>query len=106
MLGRYGYNAKHLFANAHENELLLIESTQFCLAECRWAANHEAVNHLDDLLLRRTRLGLLLKNGAQQLFPQLAIICQQELGWDQQKWQDEVLRYQAIWQKYYSLPTQ
>jgi len=106
MLGRYGYNAKHLFANAHENELLLIESTQFCLAECRWAANHEAVNHLDDLLLRRTRLGLLLKNGAQQLFPQLAIICQQELGWDKQKWQDEVSRYQAIWQKYYSLPTQ
>ena len=106
MLGRYGNNAKHFFANAHDDELLLIESTQFCLAECRWAAKHEAVNHLDDLLLRRTRLGLLLKNGAQQLFPQLAIICQQELGWDKQKWQDEVLRYQAIWQKYYSLPTQ
>ncbi len=106
MLGRYGSNAKHLLSDANSNEISLIESTQFCLAECRWAAKHEAVNHLDDLLLRRTRLGLLLKNGAQQLLPQLGIICQQELGWNEQKWQDEVSRYQALWQKHYSLPKQ
>jgi len=49
---------------------------------------------------------LLLKDGAQQLFPELAVICQQELGWNEQKWQDEVVRYQAIWQKHYSLPVQ
>ncbi len=106
MLGRYGTNAKHLLLETNDEEIALIASTQFCLAECRWAAKHEAVIHLDDLLLRRTRLGLLLKNGAEQLFPQLAIICQQELGWDHQKWQDEVTRYQAIWKKHYSLPTQ
>jgi len=106
ILGRYGNNAKHLFAEENNGELSLIDASQFCLAECRWAAKHEAVNHLDDLLLRRTRLGLLLKNGAQQLFPELAAICQQELGWNEQKWQDEVVRYQTIWQKHYSLPTQ
>ncbi len=106
ILGRYGSNAKYLLSDVDSNELSLIESTQFCLAECRWAAKHEAVNHLDDLLLRRTRLGLLLKNGAQQLLPHLALICQQELGWDAQKWQDEVSRYQAIWHKHYSLPKQ
>ena len=105
MLGRYGANAKHLFADASEHDVALIASTQFCLAECRWAAKHEAVNHLDDLLLRRTRLGLLLKNGAQQLLPSLKMICQQELGWNEQRWQDEVTRYQALWKKHYSLPT-
>ncbi len=106
MLGRYGTNAKHLLLETNDKELALIASTQFCLAECRWAVKHEAVIHLDDLLLRRTRLGLLLKNGAEQLLPQLAIICQQELGWHEQKWQDEVTRYQAIWKKHYSLPAQ
>jgi len=108
MLGRYGVNAYHLLQDASKNpdEMKTIESSQFCLAELRWAVKHEAVSRLDDLLLRRTRLGLLLKNGAQQLFPALSIICQQELGWNEQKWQDEVSRYQAIWQKHYSLPLQ
>jgi glycerol-3-phosphate dehydrogenase len=31
-------------------------------------------------------------------------ICQQELGWDEQKWQQEVARYQDLWQRYYHLP--
>jgi len=108
MLGRYGINAYHLLLDASKNpdEMAIIGSSQFCLAELRWAVKHEAVNRLDDLLLRRTRLGLLLDNGAQQIFPQLSIICQQELGWNEQKWQDEVSRYQAIWQKHYSLPIQ
>jgi len=103
--GRYGINAQHILANTDKNETALIEETQFCLSECRWAAKHESVVHLDDLLLRRTRLGLLLKNGAEQLFSKLALICQQELNWDSEKWQKEVSRYQEIWQQHYSLPT-
>ena len=31
-------------------------------------------------------------------------ICQQELGWDEQKWQQEVSRYTSLWQRYYHLP--
>jgi len=106
MGGRYGKNVEHLLACAHEGEQDLIATTQFCLAECRWAARHEAVMHLDDLLLRRTRLGLLLKNGGEELFPEMEKICLQELGWDDIKWQNEVARYRLIWQKHYSLPQQ
>lgn len=106
MGGRYGSNVEHLLAYAHEGEQDLIAETQFCLAECRWAARHEAVMHLDDLLLRRTRLGLLLKNGGEELFPEMEKICLQELGWDDIKWQNEVARYRLIWQKHYSLPLQ
>lgn len=104
MNGRYGNNVGHLLAYAREGEQELINSTQFCLAECRWAARHESVVHLDDLLLRRTRLGLLLESGACELFPEIEEICQQELGWDRVKWQSEMLRYQGIWQEHYSLP--
>ncbi len=105
LIGRYGNNTEALLSGASEQEIELISTTQFCLAECRWAARNESVVHLDDLLLRRTRLGLLLKNGAEQLLPKLQEICLQELGWDQQKWQYEVSRYQNIWQQYYGLPS-
>ncbi len=104
MNGRYGNNAIHLLANAHEGEQDLIGETKFCLAECRWAAEHESVVHLDDILLRRTRLGLLLKNGAEELFPSVEKICRQVLGWDNIKWQQEVSRYRVIWRQHYSLP--
>lgn len=104
MHGRYGNNATHLLANAQEGELDLIGTTEFCLAECRWAAEHESVVHLDDILLRRTRLGLLLSNGAEELFASVEKICQQVLGWDNIKWQQEESRYRAIWQQHYSLP--
>jgi len=35
----------------------------------RWAARAEAVSHLDDLLLRRVRLGLLLPGGGVRHLP-------------------------------------
>ena len=38
--------------------------------------------HLDDLLLRRVRLGLQLPEGGAALLPELRAICQEELGWD------------------------
>jgi glycerol-3-phosphate dehydrogenase len=104
LVGRYGDCAPILLEQAHDGENLTLSNTQFCLAECRWAIKNEAVIHLDDLLLRRTRLGLLLKNGAEELFAKLADIFEQELGWNKAKWQDEVKRYNSIWQEYYYLP--
>ena len=90
---------------ADAGERQLIGDTQFCLAECRWAARHEAVVHLDDLLLRRTRLGSLLENGGEALFPALQGICATELNWDDDRWQAEAVRYREIWRKHYYLPT-
>jgi len=104
LIGRYGNNAALILEQKNKEENITIANTQFCLAECRWAIKNEAVTHLDDLLLRRTRLGLLLKNGAEELFTPLADIFQQELGWNKAKWQDEVIRYNAIWQQCYYLP--
>lgn len=104
LIGRYGQHAKNLLDTAPDAERLPIENTEFCLAECRWAARNESVVHLDDLLLRRTRLGLILERGAEVLFPDLEAICAQELQWDTQRWQSELARYQDIWKKYYFLP--
>ena len=105
LLGRYGNHAGTLLEHASDEERRLIGPTEFCLAECRWAARHESVQHLDDLLLRRTRLGSLLPNGAESLFAALEKICAEELHWDAARWRAEETRYREIWRRHYYLPT-
>ena len=83
----------------------LIPDTSTLWAELRWAAAHEQVEHLDDLMLRRTRLGLLLESGGEALLPQIKALCQSTLGWDDPRWKQESERYLSIWKRYYSLPT-
>jgi glycerol-3-phosphate dehydrogenase len=102
--GRYGAAAPALVAAAQVGELEVIPGTRTLWAELRWAARTEAVLHLDDLLLRRVRLGLLLPEGGAALLPQIRTISQAELGWDDLKWENEVQAYVALWHRYYSLP--
>ena len=73
-------------------------------AELRWAARSEGVVHLDDLMLRRTRLGLLLPEGAQGLLEQVKGVVQVELGWQHAQWAAEVDRDRGIWRSSYGPP--
>lgn len=108
LLGRYGDAARQMLEEAQVeaqiDEREPIAGTQFCLAECRWALRHEAVTHLDDLLLRRTRLGSILRAGGAELFDTLRVMCAQELNWSEQRWAQEQARYEEIWQRCYGLP--
>lgn len=106
LLGRYGADASALIAAAPADELAPIPGTTTLWAELRWAARAEAVLHLDDLLLRRTRLGLLLPEGGAALLPQTRAICQAALGWDAARWQAEEQTYRNNWRRSYSLPDQ
>ncbi|WP_201587415.1 glycerol-3-phosphate dehydrogenase/oxidase [Psychrobacter jeotgali] len=104
--GFYGLQLDTLLELAHDDDLAYVTDSNTIWAEIRFAVRCEQVMHLDDLLLRRTRLGLILPNGA--LTPLISAriqkIFQEELGWDEQKWQQEVARYQDLWQRYYHLP--
>lgn len=104
--GFYGLQLDRLLELAHDDDLAYVTDSNTIWAEIRFAARYEQVIHLDDLLLRRTRLGLILPHGAMTplISARLKQICQQELGWDEQKWQQEVARYQDLWQHYYHLP--
>lgn len=104
LLGRYGAQAGALVRAAQPGELEPIPGVGALWAELRWAARTEAVVHLDDLLLRRVRVGLLLPHGGQALLPRIRAICQPELGWDDATWQAEEDAYLALWQQHYSLP--
>ncbi|MDR2853067.1 MAG: glycerol-3-phosphate dehydrogenase/oxidase [Burkholderiaceae bacterium] len=102
--GRFGLHTAQFLAQALPEERAALPLVDTSLAELRWAARYEQVVHLDDLLLRRTRLGLLLPEGGQPLLPQLRSICQQELQWSDARWQEECERYREIWQRHYSVP--
>ena len=102
--GRYGALATQVLACAQPGDCSRIEGTPVYGVELRWAARHEAVLHLDDLLLRRTRLGLLLPEGGAELLHRVRLWCQPELGWDDARWAREVADYQTLWQRHYSVP--
>ncbi len=74
-------------------------------AELAWAARAELVLHLDDLLLRRTRVGLLLAEGAAAELPRIRALCQPLLGWSDDRWAEEERAYRALWRRCYSLPS-
>lgn len=92
LLGRYGPAAQELLTTAEPGELERSPGLQVTWAEIRWAARNEAVQHPDDLLLRRVRLGLLAPRGAESLLPAVRAICQPELGWNDVRWQAEEAR--------------
>lgn len=102
-VGKYGYLAQRFLAEMPASELKLIPQTQTLWAEIRWALRYEQVVYLDDLMLRRTRLGLLLKEGGAEHFNTIKQIALSE-GWTQARWASEQARYSQIWHTYYSLP--
>jgi len=102
--GRYGKHACALIENAQQGELEIIPGTETLWAELRWAARSEAVLRLEDLLLRRTRLGLQLRDGGLALMPRIRSICQHELGWDDARWDAEQEAYSALWRRHYGIP--
>ncbi len=104
LIGRCGAEAPDLVAAAQPGELAPIPGTRTLWAELRWAARAEGVVHLDDLLLRRVRLGLLLPRGGADILPDVRRICQAELGWDDARWEAEAERYLETWRSAYSLP--
>jgi glycerol-3-phosphate dehydrogenase len=104
LIGRYGADAPSLITAADEGELDQIPGTNSLWAELRWAARAEGVVHLNDLLLRRVRLGLLTTEGGSQIMEQIRDIAQPELGWDDARWEEEVDRYADLWGRCYSVP--
>ena len=104
LTGRHGAQVKALLSAAHAGELECIPGTHTLWAELRWAARAEQVYQLDDLLLRRTRLGIQLPDGGAALLGRVRAICQKELGWDDAQWEAQEKRYVALWRSQHGVP--
>lgn len=97
--GRYGAEASDLLTGAAERDFHAIAATRFTPAELRHAVAREAVCTLEDLMLRRTRLGLLLAEGGAARLPEIRAICAPHIDWDDARWADEIARYLAVWRR-------
>lgn len=99
---RYGEDARDLLSMAESSEWERVPGTEHFWAELVWSAQAEQVVHLEDLLLRRTRLGLLLPGGGVQILPQLQERISKVLGWDERQWEEEKANYLSLWYQAYS----
>ena len=106
LLGRYGSHTQSLLSHAEtlDARYKKVGASETLWAELSWSCLNETVQHLDDLLLRRTRIGLLLEHGAEAELQGIKTICQKYLAWDDARWLFEVKRYQDIIKKHYALP--
>tara|TARA_R110001592_G_scaffold346310_2_gene638824 strand:+ start:4234 stop:5898 length:1665 start_codon:yes stop_codon:yes gene_type:complete len=106
LYGRHGDQVASIYSLIQASPELAekIGTTDTLWAELVWACQSENVVHLDDLLLRRTRIALLLDHGAEAFMPEIKNICQKYLNWDEAKWQTELSHYHRIMQQHYSLP--
>ncbi len=102
LMGRYGDETSQVLACAKNGENQPISPLPNLWSEIRWAARTGAVEHLDDLLLRRVRLGMQLADGGADIIEKVREIAQVELGWSDPKWEIELARYYAIYAAAYS----
>ena len=102
--GRLGAQGAAWVAARPEGEQLGLLGSPYTLAELRWSLQHEQVRRLDDLLMRRTRLGLVAPDGAAALLPMLESPCREALGWDAARWVDESTRYRENWASRHAPP--
>lgn len=104
LAGRYGREAARMVSEIPAELWQPIAETPFLQGEVLWALRHEGVVHLDDLLLRRVRVGLVLRDGGLDAIPALHDWCREVLGWDEARWRRETQRYRELLQAAYRPP--
>jgi glycerol-3-phosphate dehydrogenase len=102
--GRYGRGAGRLVESAAPEDLELIPDTFTIWAEIPYAAKHERIRHLGDLMLRRVRLGLLTPHGAKELLGRVRSLCEPVLPWDDNRWEQEIRGYLDLWGSVHAPP--
>jgi glycerol-3-phosphate dehydrogenase len=101
---RYGHGVHTLVENAQDEDLLPIAGTTTLWAELPYVAKYEWVRHLEDLMLRRVRIGLLLPDGGRAHLSRIGRLCRPALGWDRRRWRYETQRYVIHWQQTHGFP--
>ena len=104
LYGRYGNAAQELVTMASPEDLSTIPGTHTLWAELPFVARREQVRHLDDLLLRRVRIGLLTREGGKEYLNQIQKLCEPSLPWDRKRWEEEIAMYLDMVKRAYSLP--
>jgi glycerol-3-phosphate dehydrogenase len=103
LIGRYGEGAKEILKDSGVDDLSYIPGTSTVWAELQYGAKNEAVRHLDDLLLRRVRIGLITPEGGKEHIGRIKKLCSPVLPWDEAKWDTEINMYLEKWRRSHSI---
>jgi glycerol-3-phosphate dehydrogenase len=106
LYGRYGQGADAIVLAAEPQDLRHIPGTHTLWAELPFVAANEQIRHLDDLLLRRVRIGLLTPQGGKAYLKRIRTLCQPALPWDNTRWKEEMAMYLEQWNRFHALPVQ
>ena len=102
LAGRYGQALPDLIETCSQSDLTHVNDLDMHWAELAFNARFGMIEHLDDLLLRHTRLGLLLPDGAIGVIQKVKELIAPHLSWSEEIWQSELSRYQDIYLKAYN----
>jgi glycerol-3-phosphate dehydrogenase len=98
LVGRHGGEAPVLFALVEADPSLaqpLVAGLPYLRAEAVYAARHEMVATLDDVLSRRTRARLLEAEASMAAAEDVAALVGAELGWSADEQAEQVRAYRA-----------
>ena len=102
LAGRLGPDLAEFLEWVEEEDLEEIPGTPYTWAELKWSFENESVLHLDDLLLRRVRLGHLFPEGGIKLRGKIEARLAPRSDWQPRRWQEEWKRYAELWRSSYS----
>jgi len=96
MFRRLGFAAGEVLSHAPGEELQpLAEMPDLCRAEIRAHLRHRAVLHLEDLFIRRIRVGMWNPELLPRMLPQVEDIIRKEMNWDLSRWRKEEYRLET-----------
>ncbi|WP_278236433.1 glycerol-3-phosphate dehydrogenase/oxidase [Isoptericola sp. AK164] len=98
LLHRYGSALRELVTLCEEDPTLaepLEHAPAYLRAEIHYAVSHEGALHLEDLLVRRTRLVYEVADKGRAALPEIADVVAPLLGWDDATKQSEIDSYTA-----------
>ncbi|PFG42083.1 glycerol-3-phosphate dehydrogenase [Isoptericola jiangsuensis] len=98
LLHRYGSMLRELVTLCEEDPTLarpLEHAPAYLRAEIHYGVSHEGALHLEDLMMRRTRLVYEVPDKGRAAVPEIADVAAGVLGWDDAAKQDEIDAYLA-----------
>jgi len=98
LVGRYGTEAQVVRSLVDADATLglpLVPGLPYLRAEAVYAARHEMVVTLDDLLSRRTRARVLARDASADAAPAVAALLAPELGWSDTEADHQACAYRA-----------
>ena len=95
LVERHGTEAEDVVALGRGRDLVrpLVAGQPMIEAEVAWAAERELAMSLDDVLARRMRLAMTLRDRGTSIAPRVAAIAGDTLGWDATRQAVEVAQY-------------